>query len=297
MNEDLHLSDRGARRVKAFESCLKPTDRARTHFKPYICPGGRLTIGWGHTNDHGRQFDGSAVWSQAECDAAFMEDMAYFEPAVRRLVKVRLNQDQFDALVSFAYNCGAGNLAKSTLLRKVNRGDFEGAAAEFGRWNRSAGKVLAGLTRRRASEALGFQGILDENYDGRADTDQRAMPQAVDAPVTKTLTDSKTVKGALTAAAGAAAPAAGAVINAASEPDVAPTITERITDVVDHAGTVLQTSKTVIDALPPPPKGLLASVATVLTDPFVVGIFLIVALLGAGFVVIERRRKLREEGV
>jgi lysozyme len=72
-------------------------------------------------------------------------------------------------LVSFAYNVGAGNLKASTLLKKLNAGDTAGAAQEFQRWNKAAGKVLPGLTRRRACEALLFQSIPDKNYDGVAD--------------------------------------------------------------------------------------------------------------------------------
>ena len=110
--------------------------------------------------------------------------MGAFERDVRRLVTVPLNSNQFDALVSFAYNCGAGNLAKSTLLKRVNAGDHVGAAAEFHRWNKGGGKVLPGLTRRRASESLLYQGIRDANYDGKADPKPPAepMPQMVDAP-------------------------------------------------------------------------------------------------------------------
>ena len=105
----------------------------------------------------------------SECDEAFLEDMEGFEKAVRRLVKVPLTANQYDALVSFCYNCGEGNLAKSTLLKSVNAGDHAGAAAEFHRWNKGGGKVLPGLTRRRASESLLYQGIPDLNYDGKAD--------------------------------------------------------------------------------------------------------------------------------
>jgi hypothetical protein len=87
-------------------------------------------------------------------------------------------------LVSLCYNIGEGNLAKSTLLRKVNAKDFAGAAAEFKRWNKGGGKTLPGLTRRRASEALLFQGVPDENYDGKADLNASPYPmaQAVDDP-------------------------------------------------------------------------------------------------------------------
>jgi lysozyme len=178
MNEQLHLSSQGAALVQAFENCLAPIGGGR--FKAYGCPAGVLTIGWGHTNDHGRAFDGGAIWTQSDCDVAFAVDMQHFEQAVQRLVTVPLNQQQFDALVSFAYNCGEGNLEKSTLLRKLNAGDFVGAAAEFPRWNRGGGRVLAGLVRRRASEALLFQGIADFNYDGKPDA---PMPQRVDSPM------------------------------------------------------------------------------------------------------------------
>ena len=73
---------------------------------------------------------------------------------------------------------GDGNLSRSTLLRRLNAGNRDGAALEFHRWNRAAGKVLKGLVRRRASEALMFQGIADLDFDGMPDG---PMPQAVDA--------------------------------------------------------------------------------------------------------------------
>ena len=95
------------------------------------------------------------VVQTAETRAA---DMAFFEEQVTSLVKVPLKQHQFDALVSFAYNCGVGNLRGSTLRRKLNDGDYESAALEFHRWNRSKGKVLPGLVRRRAAEALRIPG-------------------------------------------------------------------------------------------------------------------------------------------
>lgn len=166
------LSADGAALIKSFESCA---EKDGTVFKPYVCPGGVLTIGWGHTNDHGRAFDKTARWTQKNCDDAFDEDMAFFEEQVTSMVKVPLKQHQFDALVSFAYNCGVGNLRGSTLRRKLNDRDYEGAALEFHRWNRSKGKVLPGLVRRRAAEALLFQGIADLDFDGNPDP----MPQSV----------------------------------------------------------------------------------------------------------------------
>ena len=166
------LSPSGGALVKTFEGCHR---RDGSRFKPYVCPGGVLTIGWGHTNHSGRPFDRAARWTQDECDAAFDEDMAGLARRVMALVKVPLKQHQFDALVSFAYNVGLGNLKASTLLRKLNAGDYAGAALEFHRWNRSNGRVLPGLVRRRAAEALLFQGIRDLDFDGNPDP----MPQSV----------------------------------------------------------------------------------------------------------------------
>lgn len=79
-----------------------------------------------------------------------------YESDVSKLVKVKLTQGQFDALVSFAYNLGARALSTSTLLQKLNAFDYAGAADEFPRWNKAGGKVLPGLTRRREAERALF---------------------------------------------------------------------------------------------------------------------------------------------
>jgi lysozyme len=192
MNEDRKLTAAGANLIKHFEGCM---EKSGDHYRAYKCPANVLTIGWGHTGHHGKKFDAASRWTLQECHDAFLEDMGTFERAVRRLVKVPLTAYQYDALVSFCYNCGEGNLAKSTLLKKVNAGDFgswsedkggTGAAAEFPKWNKGGGKVLPGLVRRRASEALLFQNIPDENYDGKPDKvikpPPHPMPQAVDQP-------------------------------------------------------------------------------------------------------------------
>jgi lysozyme len=183
MNDHLKLSPAGANLIKHFEGCL---EKKGQHIHAYKCPAGVWTIGWGTTQENGHKINATTRWTMEECDEAFLADMETFEMAVRRLVKVPLEAYQFDALVSFTYNCGEGNLQKSTLLKKVNKGDFEGAALEFHKWNKGGGKVLAGLTRRRASEALLFQNIPDENYDGKPDKVVKpppdAMPQQVDEP-------------------------------------------------------------------------------------------------------------------
>jgi lysozyme len=122
--------------------------------KPYLCPAGVPTIGYGST----RYPDGRVVTLQ---DAAISEETASamvlatlseYENAVNRYVTVPLNQNQYDSLVDFAYNAGATNLRTSTLLKKLNLGDYIGAALEFGKWIYGGGKRLAGLVTRRAAE-------------------------------------------------------------------------------------------------------------------------------------------------
>ena len=117
----------------------------------------RATIGHGHTSQAGPPVvtRGMKI-TAADADAILRADLVKFEQAVTKAVNVPLTQPQFDALVSFTFNLGPGNLGKSTLLRKLNAGDYAGAAAEFPKWNKSNGKVLAGLTRRRADERALF---------------------------------------------------------------------------------------------------------------------------------------------
>jgi len=183
MNEDLTLSPAGANLVKHFESCMKKSGHDR--FVSYKCPAGVWTMGWGTTTEHGHKIKEGMVWTQSQCDSAFLHDMVVFEADVKRLVKVKLAQWQFDALVSFTYNVGAGAFGGSTLLKKVNASDFEAAALEFHKWNKANGKVLDGLVRRRASESLLFQNLPDDDYDGKVDVIKPLpdpMPQKVDEP-------------------------------------------------------------------------------------------------------------------
>jgi len=118
---------------------------------------GVWTVGYGHTAAAGdpAPFSGMKI-TAADADAILERDLAKFEAAVDKLVVVPLAQREFDALVSFAFNLGEGNLRASTLLRKLNTGDKAGAAAEFPKWNKAGGRVLAGLTRRRAEERAMF---------------------------------------------------------------------------------------------------------------------------------------------
>lgn len=114
----------------------------------YRCPAGVWTIGYGHT--YGVKSGDTCTLRQAE---EFLKaDCRVAEIVVETNVKAPLSQYQFDALVSFVFNLGAGNFVKSTLLKKLNAGDYEGAASEFGRWVNTGGVPLDGLHKRRAAE-------------------------------------------------------------------------------------------------------------------------------------------------
>jgi GH24 family phage-related lysozyme (muramidase) len=138
--------------IQQFEGCAKR--RSDGSFEAYPDPGSGgdpWTIGWGST---GADIKKGVVWTQAQCDERFAQHLAEFGEGVAAAIgNAPTTQHQFDAMVSFAYNVGLANLRSSTLLKKHKAGDYAGAAAEFARWNKAAGKVLPGLTRRRAAEA------------------------------------------------------------------------------------------------------------------------------------------------
>lgn len=145
-----NISENGLSLIKSFEG---------KYYEGYLCPAGVWTIGYGHTGETlGRSSPKGMRISDADIDKLLKEDMARFEKAVLRSVVVPLNQHQFDALVSFAFNVGAGALATSTLLKKLNAGDYAGAAEQFLVWNKATNPqtkkkvALAGLTRRRQAE-------------------------------------------------------------------------------------------------------------------------------------------------
>lgn len=107
------------------------------------------TIGYGH---YGKDVSQGQKITRSEAENLLKDDVKKFVIGVNKLVDVPVNQNQFDALVSFAYNVGLGAFSKSTLLKKLNEKDYAGASKEFARWNKADGKVLTGLTRRREKE-------------------------------------------------------------------------------------------------------------------------------------------------
>ena len=133
------ISDAGICLIKQFEGC---------RLEAYRCAAGVPTIGYGHTAGVAM---GMKI-TQAQAEAYLREDLRAFEKAVNKVLECSVTQNQFDALVSFAYNLGAGALRNSTLLKRLHAGDVKGAADEFPKWNKAAGKVLEGLTRRRMME-------------------------------------------------------------------------------------------------------------------------------------------------
>lgn len=134
----------GVELIRHFEGC---------RFDAYLCPAGVWTIGYGHTAD---VKEGDSI-DQEAAEAFLIEDLETFEQAVTRLVEVPLTQQQFDALVSWTFNLGAGNLAESTLLKKLNNYQYAEVPEQMMRWVRAGGQVLEGLVRRRAAEAALFQ--------------------------------------------------------------------------------------------------------------------------------------------
>ena len=114
----------------------------------YICPAGVPTIGYGTTK--GVKM-GDTI-TEEEAERLLEKDVSPFAKTISSLVKVQLNQNQFDALVCFVYNIGPHALASSTMLKLINQGLFDDAANQFVRWNKANGEALAGLTRRRMAE-------------------------------------------------------------------------------------------------------------------------------------------------
>ena len=137
----MNISQTGLALIKHFEGYFP---------KPYLCPAGVKTIGYGHVIWPGETY---THLTESQATQLLLKDLYQAERAVKRLIKTALTQGQFDALVSFTFNLGSGSLQRSTLRRKINRGDHKDAPAEFLKWSKCHGRVLRGLLRRRQAEA------------------------------------------------------------------------------------------------------------------------------------------------
>jgi len=131
---------KGIELIKHFEGC---------ELEAYKCAAGVWTIGYGHI----KGVTPESVITQEQAEQMLVEELNEYEGYINDMVTTPLSQNQFDALVSWVYNLGGGNLKASTLLKVVNQGDFDGVPAQIMRWNKAGGKVLEGLTRRRQAEA------------------------------------------------------------------------------------------------------------------------------------------------
>lgn len=179
MRDTRKMVKEGVELIKSFESCMlkaypdpasplaqemrKSVDKRKKGWRSFS--GDPWTVGWGSTGLDYFNLDakGSPTkigphteWTQEQADKRKEEDLVKFCAAVDKMVISDINDNQFSALVSFAYNCGIENLRSSTLLKRVNEGRFQDAANEFPKWNKAKGKVMAGLTRRREAEKALF---------------------------------------------------------------------------------------------------------------------------------------------
>ena len=139
------ISSKGLALIKHFEGFKD---------KPYTCPGGYVTIGYGHVIGKDEEFK---TLTEHEAEELLIHDAQKALHALSRLVKIPLTQPQIDALVSFVFNLGAGAFQRSTLRACINRFDHTQAAQEFLTWTKAGGKTLPGLIKRRHAEASLYQ--------------------------------------------------------------------------------------------------------------------------------------------
>jgi lysozyme len=144
----MKTSEKGLGLIKHFEGL---------RLKSYLCPGRIRTVGYGTTRIDGHPVLEGLTITKAQAEEYLANDVVQFEDIIKVLVRIPLNQNQFDALVSFTYNLGGSALESSTLLRKLNRKEYTLAANEFLKWIRAGGKELPGLIARRAAEKELFE--------------------------------------------------------------------------------------------------------------------------------------------
>jgi lysozyme len=142
---NLTYSRKGLALTEQFEGC---------RLSAYQDQVGVWTIGYGHTEPDVKP---GITITNAQAEALLAQDVKRAESCVNNLVSVQLTQQEFDALVDFIFNLGTGAFSSFTMLRELNAGDFTGAAAQFDKWDRAGGAVVAGLLRRRQAEADLFE--------------------------------------------------------------------------------------------------------------------------------------------
>ena len=147
----MKVSNKGLELIKEFEGFSSTA---------YLCSAKKATIGYGNTFwEDGTPVKIGDQISKERAETLLKHVVDNFSVAVEVDIKIEVSQNQFDAMVSLAYNIGLGAFKNSTLLRQLNRGNFVGASQEFLRWDKSNGKPLLGLTRRREREKLLFDSL------------------------------------------------------------------------------------------------------------------------------------------
>jgi lysozyme len=155
----MKMTEEGLALIKRFEGFKA---------KAYRCPAGVWTIGYGHTSMAGApEVKAGMKMSREEASAILARDVERFAEGVRKAVTVTLTEQQFSALVSFAYNVGLGAFRSSSVLKAVNGGDLAAVPRRLSLWVKAGGKVLPGLVKRRAAEAALFAGT-DEPVTSKA---------------------------------------------------------------------------------------------------------------------------------
>jgi len=162
----MKTSAAGINLIKEFEG---------VRLKAYRCPADVWTIGVGHTSAAGPPVVKAGMEiTNAQAMKILAQDLVQFEDGVESAVKVPLSQNQFDALVSFTFNVGLGAFGKSTLLKKLNAGQYDAVPAELMKWTKAGGRELPGLVRRRRAEAALWRGVDDSKVikqDARVEPD------------------------------------------------------------------------------------------------------------------------------
>lgn len=296
----LRTSELGLTLIKAFEGC---------RLKPYLCPAGKWTIGYGHTSAAGGMKVTAATPPLANEQAAYellMEDIDRFEDQIERLLARDVSVNEFDALVSLAFNIGIPNFKASTLLKRVNDGSDDNAvAAQIERWNKITVKkngkptkvISAGLSRRRRAEAALWRNDL-ASVQAFASVKFPAMPQDVAQPdAVKTIAKSKTANASILGLASTAAITAKEV-NEAIQPAVDPI--RGTVEVVSGVATQAQTAAIAAQTATASGKQALVTTVDIWTRlgqaaPWL--LLLVLMVLVFAYVWFDRRRRLHEEGV
>ncbi len=198
----MDISQRGIELIVSFEGKHKKIGEGR--YKSYLDTLAKPPV-WTLYCGLTRGITEGMVCTEEEGQKLFRKELNIYEDAIERLVRVPLNQNQFDALTSFVYNCGVGALQSSTLLKVLNQGKYEQVPAQLMRWVNAGGKRYDGLVRRRKAEGALFAEPIQAAHARAADSEGPDMPQRVDeAPagnVGALVRESWTIRGALIAGA------------------------------------------------------------------------------------------------